>query len=133
MDAKSMRNLGIVGSVIGAIIFIWGFVKHSNAKSMYKASSWFGETDSSQIWSGYMQNYKTWIIVGAIIFVVFVILAIAGVINSMGNVANSDTLSKTQSNVPVSEKVKELKIMLENNLITQEEFDAKKKEIMDKM
>ncbi len=133
MNGKSMRNLGIVGSVIGAIILIFGLVKYNDAKSMYKASSWFGKTDSSQIWSGHMQNYKIYIIIGGIILVVFVIFAIAGVVNSKDKSSNSLTLSDLQRNISVSDKMKELKIMLDNGLISQEEFDTKKKEMIDKM
>lgn len=80
-----------------------------------------------------MQNYKIYIIIGGIILVVFVIFAIAGVVNSKDKSSNSLTLSDLQRNISVSDKMKELKIMLDNGLISQEEFDTKKKEMIDKM
>lgn len=132
MCGKAMRNLGIVGSIIGTIILIFGLSKYKNAKDAYKAASWFGETESSKLWNGYMNNYKIFIIVGAIILVIFLILAIAGMINS--NTKDTNTIYlKDKDNTSISDKVGELKKMLDGNLITQEEFELKKKEIIDKM
>lgn len=133
MSTKNMKTLGIVGAIIGAIILIFGLSKYNYAKSMYKASSWFGETGSSKLWNGDMNNQKIFIIVGAIILVVSVILAITGIINSTAQSASGISLPETQSHVSASEKVSELKKMLDNNLITQEEFESKKKEIIGKM
>lgn len=131
MDAKNMRNLGIVGSAVGMIILLFGISKYNYAKSMYKASSWFGETDSSNIWNGYMSNYKIFIIVGAIILVIFAILAITGIINLRNRDDNSIGLA--ENNITTSQKLSELKQMMNDGLITKEEFDTKKKEIMDRM
>lgn len=133
MSTKNMRTLGVVGSIVGAIILIFGLSNYNNAKDAYKAASWFGETDTSQRWSGYMDNYKIFIIVGAIILAVFLILAIAGIINTTTKSTSGISLPEIQNNVSVSEKVSELKKMLDNNLITQEGFESKRKEIIDKM
>lgn len=133
MSTKNMKTLGIVGIIIGAIILIFGLSKYNYAKNMYKASSWFGETGSSKLWNGDMNNYKIFIVVGAIILVVSVILAITGIINSANKNTSDISLPEIQSNISVSERMSELKKMLDDDLITQEEFESKKKEIIDKM
>ena len=131
MDGKSMRNLGIVGGIIGVAILIFGLSKYNYANTMYKTASWFGENDSSRRWSSYLDNYKIFIIVGAIIFTISFILIIAGLVNSKNK--NSVISNKTSNTASVSEKIGELKKMLDNGLITMEEFESKKKQIIDKM
>ena len=43
------------------------------------------------------------------------------------------TTNQTQDNDSVTEKLKELKSIFDEELITQEEYDAKRKEILDDM
>jgi len=51
-----------------------------------------------------------------------------------GNCGNQiDTTTNTNNNDDVSSKLKKLKLLFEEELITQEEYDAKRKEILDEM
>ena len=51
-----------------------------------------------------------------------------------GNCGNQiDTTTNTNNNDDISSKLKKLKSLFEEELITQEEYDAKRKEILDEM
>lgn len=138
MHGKNLRIVGLVSSIIGLIITGFGMYKYDEAKGMVRAlgqgAALFGSTDSTYrseaVWLNEMSNYRLVIIVGAIIIVVGIILLISGIV---------DLKSQTEKNVKVEAivstngKMTELKAMLDNGLITPDEFEMKKKELLDKM
>lgn len=128
MGNKNLKAIGGVGSVIGAGVTIFGKIKYDSAKSMYRTASWFGENKTSDIWAGYASNYKTILIVGAVILLIGIIILIAGFLGNDGNKAKGDIVSNN-----ASQKLLELKKLKEDNLITQEEFEEKRKQIIDTM
>lgn len=138
MNGKNLRIVGIVSSIIGFIITAFGVYKYEEAKGMVKAlgqgSALFGSTDSTYrseaIWLSSMNNYRIVIIVGAIILVVGIILLISGIINLKKETAK---IENVEVNVSTNGKMMELKAMLDNGLITSDEFEMKKKELLDKM
>ena len=137
MNGKNLRIVGFVSSIIGFIITAFGIYKYEEAKGMVKAlgqgSALFGSTDStyrSAIWLSSMNNYRIVIIVGAIILVAGIILLISGIINLKKETAK---IENVEVNVSTNGKMMELKAMLDNGLITSDEFEMKKKELLDKM
>ena len=134
MNGKNLRIVGIVSSIIGFIITAFGVYKYEEAKGMVKAlgqgSVLFGSTDSTYrseaIWLSSMNNYRIVIIVGAIILVIGII----GIINLK---KETTKVENVEVNVSTNEKMVELKAMLDNGLITSDEFEMKKKELLDKM
>ena len=89
MNGKNLRIVGLVSSIIGLIITVFGLYKYDEAKGMVRAlgqgAALFGSTDSTYrseaVWLSEMNNYRLVIIVGAIILVVGIILLISGIIN----------------------------------------------------
>lgn len=138
MNGKNLRIVGFVSSIIGFIITAFGVYKYEEAKGMVKAlgqgSVLFGSTDSTYrgeaIWLSSMNNYRIVIIVGAIILAVGIILLISGIINLKKETAK---IENVEVNVSTNGKKMELKAMLDKGLITSDEFEMKKKELLDKM
>ena len=137
MNSKNMGVLGIVGSIASGLVLAFGIYKYNDARSMYKAASWFGSNPSSDLWQGYMENYKICIIVGAIILIISLILLISGIISNSNDKTSSTVV--LESNSPeaegkkTSQKIIELKEMFNAGLITEEEFEEKRKDFLDKM
>lgn len=135
MDKNNLRIVGTVSLLIGAVITFLGFKNYSNAKAMVKAlvdsDILFGTTSikSESIWLDKMSNYKIVIIVGAVILVVGLIILISGIISStkQTNIENRQIASST------NDKLLELKSLLDSGLITQDEYDEKKKSILEKL
>lgn len=103
-------------------------------KALGQGSVLFGSTDSTYrgeaIWLSSMNNYRIVIIVGAIILAVGIILLISGIINLKKETAK---IENVEVNVSTNGKMMELKAMLDKGLITSDEFEMKKKELLDKM
>ena len=103
-------------------------------KALGQGSVLFGSTDSTYrseaIWLSSMNNYRIVIIVGAIILVIGIILLVSGIINLK---KETTKVENVEVNVSTNEKMVELKAMLDNGLITSDEFEMKKKELLDKM
>lgn len=76
------------------------------------------------IWGERTNNYKLMTIICAIILLISVILLISSLLKSKDNIQTSNT---TQS------KLQELEQIYKNNLITEEEYENKRKEILDKL
>ena len=138
MNGKNLRIVGLVSSIIGLIITVFGVYKYDEAKGMVRAlgqgAALFGSTDSTYrseaVWLSEMNNYRLVIIVGAIILVVGIILLISGIINLK---SKTEKIINAELNVSTNGKMTELKAMLDNGLITPDEFEMKKKELLDKM
>lgn len=135
-----MRKVGIVGSIIGAIITLFGLYNYKNARGFYRALNYFGPSNSasSGIWSDRMDNYKIVLIVGAIILVVSIILLLASPNSSTTNNTQtfSDTNNLSEENVSSKDayaRLSQLESMRKDGLITEEEYQSKKKDILDNM
>lgn len=128
MGNRNLKAIGGVSTIVGTAVTIFGVVKYNSAGDMYRASSYFGENKSSDIWSDYMSNYKIIIIVGAIVLLIGMIILLSGFFGSGEN-----EIKEVKPNSSVSQKLSELQKMKEDNLITQEEFDEKRKQILDSM
>lgn len=126
MGNRNLKAIGGVGVIAGAAVTIYGVVKYKSAGTMYRTASNVGAYESSDVWKGYMSNYKIFIIVGAIVLLIGAIILLAGFFGS-GN----SKINVTNSNSNASQKMAELQKMKEDNLITQEEFEEKKKQILD--
>ena len=119
MDNRNMKVLGGVGTVIGAGITIFGKTKYDAAAGQYRVSEEFGHVNSADIWSGHMSNYG-------------IIILIAGFL-AAGNSQVNENENVKENNKTASQRLKELQEMRNENLITQEEFDEKKKQILESM
>lgn len=130
-----MKKLGLVGSIIGAIITLFGFIKFKDAKGFYRATSYFGENSSSKIWSGEMDNYKIVLIIGAVILIVGIIVLISGLMQEQNN--NTSNTGSNSQNIQgqddMYKKLSDLKKMKDDGLITNEEFEEKRRKIVDKL
>lgn len=134
MTGKNMKSLGIVGSIVGLIVLIFGIIKSGEAEANFSAASFFGPSVGSDIWADSMEDMKIVVIVGAIILVVSIIIAIAGFMSKSDSdeAHQTDSINKEKEKEP-SQKLSELQKMLDDKLITQDEYDKKKKEILDNM
>lgn len=125
MEKKNVKVIGMVCSLIGLVVALFGKVKYDSADSMYGTASYFGKNKTSDLWEGYMSNYKIVIIVGLIILLVGIIVLISGYMIS--NKENISTSNITNS----SDKLIDLQKMLDSGLITQDEYDEKRKSVLD--
>lgn len=135
MDRNNLRIVGSVSLLIGAVITFWGLKQYSDAKAMVKAlvdsDILLGTTSikSESIWLDKMSNFKIVIIVGAIILVVGLIILISGIISS----TRQTNITNREITLSTNDKLLELKNLLDNGLITQDEYDEKKKSILEKL
>ena len=92
---------------------------YSECKGLYNTASYFGVNKSSFIWAGRAENYKIVLIIGAIILLVFIIL----LITSFLKVEKDDVRQDERTiNRDTYIKLTELNKMLDEGLISQEEF-----------
>lgn len=141
---KLIRNIGLVASVVGAIVAIFGYYKLNAANSMAEAISNIGYSASTlksyNIWDNRAKNYKIVLIVGLIILVVGIILFVSGIVSMINsesaaklntnnidenNINNTSNINKT-----ISEKLKELDDLKGNGLITEDEYNEQRKKII---
>lgn len=136
--SKSIRNIGIVASIIGAVITCYGATKNKEAQSMLRAlhsgDKLFGTRSTTGInaWTEYSNNYKFILIVGSIILVVGIILLIAGL---MGQISSENTNIHEAHTIEfdVTEKLKKLEELKTTGLITEEEFAEKRKDLLSRI
>lgn len=139
MNKNLVKVIGIVGSVIGTIVGIFGWYKYHGAKTMFNAASAAelfsgGDPKASDIWEGYMGNYRIVLIIGLVILTVSIILLISGIISGSANTFVTDGSSKVDKNdINIEEKLTEINNLLEKNLITNDEYETKKQEILNKI
>lgn len=114
-------------SLIGSVVALYGKIKYNSADSMYGTASYFGKNKTSDIWEGYMSNYKTVLIVGLIILLIGIILLISSFMMKDKDVSISAV------DLKASTKLIDLQNMLNSGLITQEEFEENKKRILQSM
>lgn len=117
----NIKNTGIVGIVISGLLLIFGIYKYNYCISMFKASGYI-----TTLWKDKAGNYKIIIIVCAVILLVSVILLISSLLNNENN-KNNNIQNSTKS------KLQELEQIYKQNLITEEEYENKRKEILDKL
>ena len=127
MEKKNVKALGIACSLIGSVVALCGKIKYNSADSMYGTASYFGKNKTSDIWEGYMSNYKTVLIVGLIVLLIGIILLISSFMMKDKDVSISAVDSKAYT------KIIDLQNMLDSGLITQEEFEENKKRILQSM
>ncbi len=129
MGNRNMKIIGAVGTVAGAGVTIYGVSKYKSANLMYKTCMAVG-VKSADIWSRRMSDYEVYIIVGAIVLLIGAIVLIAGFL--VQGKQNQFTVSQEKEG-STSEKLAELQKMQSANLISQDEYERKRKEIIDKM
>lgn len=126
MEKKNIKIFGFVCVLFGSLVSLFGKFKYDSANTMYKTASYFGENKTSDRWDGYMSNYKIFIIVGLIVLLIGVIILISGFISS-----NTDSQMHEKVELNTSIRLVELQKMLDDRLITQDEFEQKRKQIID--
>lgn len=128
MGNRNMKIIGAVGTIAGAGVTIFGVTKYQSANVMYKTSKAVGV--SADIWDSHMSDYKIYIIIGAIVLLIGAIVLISGFL--VQGKQNQFTVSQEKEG-STSEKLAELQKMLNANLISKDEYERKRKEIIDKM
>lgn len=131
MGNKNLKAIGGVGTIIGVGVTIYGKMKYDSANAQYKAASYFGENKTSDIWFGRLSDYKIFILVGAIVALISIIILLSGFLGS-GSKENNEPIETKPTNSAL-QKLSELQKMKENALITKEEFEEKRKKILDSM
>ena len=116
---NTTKNIGIVGTIISGLLLCFSIYKYNQSVEFYKASGYL-----NTIWGERTNNYKLMIIICAIILLISVILLISSLLKSKDNIQTSNT---TQS------KLKELEQIYNDNLITKEEYENKRKELLSKL
>lgn len=117
----NIKNVGIVGTVISGILLIFGIYKYNYSMNMYKASGYL-----TRIWKDRTDNYKLMIIICSVILLISIILFLSSLLNDKD-------ISVSQETSSVSHKLKELDQIYKDNLITEEEYNAKRQELLRKM
>ena len=131
-------------ALAGVVVALVGVVKLREARGMLKTlwhgSSIYGYSNSTlsseSAWLGHITDYKVVIAVGAILIVVDIILLLYSISRTEGTVYAPKINRKPTESVPVktnSDRLFELKSLLDKGLITSEEYEIKRKNILDKM
>lgn len=118
MNAK---NIGIAGTVISGILLIFSIYKYNYCMSLFGASRYITTS-----WKDRAGNYKIMIIVCAVVLLVSVILLVSSLLKDKGN-------KTVQVSNSTQDKLQELEKIYNSGLINKEEYDAKRKDIIDKM
>ena len=117
----NIKNVGIIGTVISGILLIFGIYKYNYSMNMYKASGYL-----TRIWKDRTDNYKLMIIICSVILLISIILFLSSLLKDKD-------ISVSQETSSVSHKLKELDKIYKDNLITEEEYNAKRQELLSKM
>ena len=117
----NIKNVGIVGTVISGILLIFGIYKYNYSMNMYKASGYL-----TRIWKDRTDNYKLMVIICSVILLISIILFLSSLLKDKD-------ISVSQETSLVSHKLKELEQIYKDNLITEEEYNTKRQELLRKM
>ena len=128
---KAFKTFGIIMSILGIILSIFGGYKlhYSNMmeRTVRAGDALFGTTSSSaEIWNNHANNYKIILIIGIIILIIGIILFICG-LNNKEQINNINSTSDTLI------QFEELNKLKEKGYITEEEYENKKNDILNKM
>lgn len=118
---NTTKNIGIVGTIISGLLLCFGIYKYNESIDFYKASGYL-----NAIWGERTHNYKIMIIICAVILLVSAILLISSLIKDK-NAITPQLSNTTQS------KLKELEQIYNDNLITKEEYENKRQELLSKL
>ena len=119
-----MKSVGVIGTIISVILLLFGINKYNNAISFYEASGCL-----ATVWRERADNYKIMIIVCSVVLLISIILLISSFFKDK-NINNTMVISSSNS---TQEKLQELEHIYKNNLITEEEYENKRKEILNKL
>lgn len=137
MKNQKLVSMGSIATIIGGIITVFAYNKFSSANGMIKTLNdgdlLFGTNsdNSLNIWINQSNNYKIMLIIGSIVLIVGLILLLSGFINKKNEYNINQT--ENDNNNSIQLKLQELEQIYKNNLITQEEYDTKRKEIINKL
>lgn len=127
-------NISIIGIIIGGLITLISYMKFEKANRHYNLSITNGNFDTAYAWSDDVEKFKIILIIGAIILVISLICFIGSVMTTQQKTVENISNNKNDLKSPnTTNKIKELKNMYDNGLITEEEFQDKKKDLLDKM
>lgn len=143
-NTKKLKVAGLLTSLAGAIVTVVGVVKLHNAREMLRAllhgSSLYGYSSGTlageSSWLGEVTNCKAIIVIGVVFIVVGIVLMVFSISKSFDGAHTSKTKEKKIShkkNDPTqttAERLYELKTLLDNGFITPDEYEAKKKSIL---
>ena len=115
------KNVGLVGTIISGVLLLFGIYKYNYCMSFFRTSGYI-----TTLWKDRANNYKIVIIVCAVVLLVSVILLISSLLKDR-NTTTPQLSNSTQS------KLKELEQIYNDNLITEEEYNNKRKELLSKM
>lgn len=131
----SLKRVGIVSTIVGACVSGFGYYKFDEAKSMMKTLedgyALFGGDFSSSMnsWSNWADKaamYRIILIIGVVFF-------IAGIIMFVSGSSKEKNASNMQMGTGTTDKLKELDNLKANHLISEKEYEDKRKEILSKL
>lgn len=127
----------------GAIASIAGYAKYHEAKGMVGAledgASLFGYDSVSErsisIWESYASNHRLVLIIGLIVLFVGVIFMFTGILLGMQESRYNEERGKASTDinsleVNIQERMEKLNSLKDNALISDEEYEEKRKEII---
>lgn len=136
-NGKTLKNIGVVASVVGLIITIYGFIKFRKAQAMISASKAAGSlfnannSNSIQIWENHSNNYKLILIIGAVILIIGIILFISGLMSGNHVELNKEPASNnTVNDIDISDRLKTIDKLRAEGLISQEEYEEKRNNLI---
>ena len=140
---RAITILGTVSSVAGAIASIAGYAKYHEAMGMVgtlkDGASLFGYDSASKksisIWESSASNHRLVLIIGLIALFVGVIFMFTGILLGMQESKHDEESGKTSTdtNRPgfnIQERMESLNRLKDNSLISDEEYEEKRKEII---
>lgn len=136
-NSSIIRNTGIAISVIGVITSGIGFYLRKQANGMIKAldagGNLFGYDSSTYrsmgIWEGELTKGNTILIVGIVLLIVGIIMCYCGFLKT--NAATNP--ERKDSNPTAVDRLHKLKEAKQLGFITDDEFEQKRKEIIDEL
>lgn len=141
-NSSILKTIGLVMAVIGAIASVVGIYLRNEADSMLSAlnagSSLFGYSSSTyrsmSIWDEHLQKGNIVLIIGIILVVVGAVIFVVGYLK--GNErkhpeqASTAPLGNSADTANIAEKLKELDELKDQGILSEEEYSAKRQEII---
>lgn len=146
-NTKKLKVAGLLTSLAGAIVTVVGVIKLHTARGMLRAlwhgSNLYGYSSGTlsgeSSWLGEVTNCKAIIAIGIVFIVVGIVLMLFSISKSFDDAHTVKPRKKKISNVTstltqtTTERLRELKTLLDNGFITPDEYEEKKKSILNDM
>ena len=137
-NSDILKFAGIIGTVIGIVLTGCGIYKRNYAQMFIKASNYVDR--SFLIWSDHKRNATIMLVIGLAIIVIGLIIFFVGFLkaNAVANPESDNQTSKVNtadntSHIDIEDRLAKLDNLKSSGIITNEEYDEKRKKIIDEI